>query len=63
MSDTEEELFDLDNEELDLSYQNVYMTRHIYEYIQEMCFDTNLFSELLENELYDFLYPKEYGEG
>lgn len=31
MSDTEEELFDLDNEELDLSYQNVYMTRHIYE--------------------------------
>ena len=58
MSDTEEELFDLDNEELDLSYQNVYMTRNIYEYIQEMCFDTNLFSELLEDELYDFLYPE-----
>jgi hypothetical protein len=59
MSDTEEELFDLDNEELDLSYQNVYMTMHIYEYIKEMCFDTNLFSELLENDLYEFLYPKE----
>jgi len=63
MSDTEEELFDIDNEELDLSYQNVYMTRHIYEYIKEMCKDTDLFSELLEDELYDFLYPKEYGEG
>ena len=57
--DIEEELFDLDNEELDVSYQNVYMTMHIYEYIQEMCKDTDLFSELLENELYDFLYPKE----
>ena len=55
--DTEEELFDLDNEELDLSYQNVYMTRHIYEYIKEMCKDTELFSELLEEELYEFLYP------
>ncbi len=63
MSDTEEELFDLDNEELDLSYQNVYMTRRIYEYIKEMCKDTDLFSYLLEIELYEFLYPKEYVEG
>ena len=59
MSDTEEELFDIYNEELDLSYQNVYITRHIYEYIKEMCNDTDLFSELLEDDLYDFLYPKE----
>jgi hypothetical protein len=59
MSDTEEELFDIDNEELDLSYQNVYITRHIYEYIKEMCNDADLFSELLEDDLYDFLYPKE----
>ena len=59
MSDTEEELFDIDNEELDLSYQNVYIIRHIYEYIKEMCNDSDLFSELLEDDLYDFLYPKE----
>ena len=58
MSDTEEDLFDLDNEELELSYQNVYMTRRIYEYIREMCKDTDLFSELLEEKLYYFLYPE-----
>jgi hypothetical protein len=57
MSDIEEELFYFDNEELDASYQNVYMARNIYEYIKEMCKDTELFSELLEDELYEFLYP------
>lgn len=58
MSDIEEEQFDFENDELDLSYENVYITRHIYEYIKEMCIDTNLFSQLLEDDLYDFLYPE-----
>ena len=58
MSDTEEELFDVENEELDLVYQNMYTTAHIYEHIREMCKDTDLFSELLEEELYYFLYPE-----
>lgn len=58
MSDTEEELFDIENEEFDLVYQNMYTTSHIYEYIREMCKDTDLFSELLEEELYYFLYPE-----
>ncbi len=58
MSDTEEELFDIENEELDLSYQDVDITRNIYEYIKDMCKDTDLFSELLEDNLYDFLYPQ-----
>jgi hypothetical protein len=39
------------------------MIRHIYEYIKEMCNDTDLFSELLEDDLYEFLYPENYGEG
>lgn len=57
MSDTEEEQFDFENDELDLSYQDMVMTRNIYEYIKEMCKDSELFSELLEEELYEFLYP------
>lgn len=56
---TEDELVDFENEELDLSYQNVHTTRNIYEYIKEMCKDTYLFSELLEDDLYDFLYPEQ----
>lgn len=57
--DIEEELFDIENDELDLSYQNVDITRNIYEYIKEMCKDTNLFSELVEEDLYEYLYPEE----
>ncbi len=59
MSDTEEELYDFENEELDYSYENVHITRHIYDYIKDMCKNTSLFSELIECELYEFLYPQE----
>jgi hypothetical protein len=61
MSDYEDE-FDFENDELDLSYEDVYITRDIYEYIKSICKGTDLFGDLLEEELYEFLYPEKNKE-
>jgi len=61
MSDYEDD-FDFENDELDLSYEDVYIMRGIYEYIKEICKGTDLFGDLLEEELYEFLYPEKNKE-
>ena len=49
----------MSDEELDLSYEDVIRTREISEFIQRMCKGTELFQYLVEDDLYDFLYPQE----
>ena len=49
----------MSDEELDLSYEDVIRTREITEFIQRMCKGTELFQYLVEDDLYDFLYPQE----
>lgn len=49
----------MSDEELDLSYEDVIRTRDITEFIQRMCKGTELFQYLVEDDLYDFLYPQE----
>lgn len=52
----------MSDEELDLSYEDVIRTREITEFIQRMCKGTDLFQYLIEDDLYDFLYPQEESE-
>jgi hypothetical protein len=49
----------MSDEELDLSYEDVIRTREITAFIQRMCKGTELFQYLVEDDLYDFLYPQE----
>ena len=49
----------MSDEELDLSYEDVIRTREITKFIQRMCKGTELFQYLVEDDLYDFLYPQE----
>ena len=49
----------MSDEELDLSYEDVIRTREITEFIKRMCKGTELFQYLVEDDLYDFLYPQE----
>jgi len=48
----------MSDEELDLSYEDVVRTREITEFIKRICKDTELFQYLIEDDLYDFLYPQ-----
>lgn len=57
MSASDDDVY-MSDEELDYSYDDVINTREIAETIREMCKDSSIFQYLIEDDLYDLLYPQ-----
>ncbi len=61
MSNSDDDVY-MSDEELDTTYDDVITTREIAETIRDMCKGTLLFQNLIEDDLYDFLYPQKEEE-